>query len=63
MSKSHLIIFSVVAGFIGFLLGYSAPPIIENRISDGVDEVTIEKIDSEGNQEMSDYYKQLQELK
>ena len=63
MSKSHLILFLVVAGFIGFLLGYSVPPIIENRISDSVDEVTIEKIDSEENQEMSDYYKQLQELK
>ena len=63
MSKSHLIIFLVVAGFIGFLLGYSVPPILEIGASGSVDEVTIEKLDSEENQEISDYYKSLQELK
>ena len=63
MNKSHWILFTVVAGFIGFLLGYSVPPIIEIRASDSVDDVTIEKIDSEENQDMSDYYKELQELK
>lgn len=60
MNKSHWILFTVVAGFTGFLLGYSVPPIIEISTGDSVDDVTIENMDSE---EVSDYYKELQDLK
>ena len=63
MNKSHWILFTVVAVFTGFLLGYSVRPIIEIRTSNSVDDVIIEKIDSEGDQDLSDYYKELQELK
>jgi hypothetical protein len=52
----------VVAGFTGFLLGYSVPPMVEIRSIDEVGEVTTETMDSEEDKEISDYYKELQDL-
>ena len=63
MEKSLWILFTVVAGFTGFLLGYSVPPMIEISTSNSVAEVTMEQVDPAEDQEMSDYYKELQELK
>lgn len=63
MEKSLWILFTVVAGFTGFLLGYSVPPMIEISTSNSVGEVTMEQADPAEDQEMSDYYKELQELK
>lgn len=62
MKNNYLIIFAVVAGFTGFLLGYSVPPIIEIGYGSGIDEVPAGQQDAEENQDLSDYYKQLQEL-
>jgi len=63
MNKSHWVIFTVVAGFTGFLLGYSVPPMIEVSASDSGGEVTIEKEVPVEDTDISDYYKELQELK
>ena len=64
MKKNFLIIYAVVAGFTGFLLGYSIPPIVEIRSSDSAivqGEESQQGTESES-QDLSDYYKQLQEL-
>ena len=62
MKNNYLVMFSVVAGFTGFLLGYSVPPIIEIGYGSNIDEVSAGQQDSEQEQDLSDYYRQLQEL-
>ena len=62
MKNSLWIVFTVAAGFTGFLLGYSAPPMVEISTSNSVGELTIEQVDPVEDKEMSDYYKELQEL-
>ena len=63
MSKSLWIAFTVAAGFTGFHLGYSVPPMIEINADDSIGAVTIEKLSPMENEEISDYYKELQEIK
>ena len=67
MNNSHCILFTIVAAFTGFLLGYSVPAMIEIGSIDSAiinsSEETIEKTDTVDEQDLSDYYKQLQELK
>jgi hypothetical protein len=62
MKNSHLIVFAVVAGFSGFLLGYSIPPIIDIRFGDSADFQAEGQPGTDENQDLSDSYKQLQEL-
>jgi hypothetical protein len=63
MKNNYLIIFTVVALFTGFLLGYSIPPIVEIRYSEVENSLTGEQQDTESESEdLSDYYKQLQKL-
>jgi hypothetical protein len=63
MKNNYLIIFTVVAVFTGFLLGYSIPPIVEIRYNEVANSLTGEQQDTESESEdLSDYYKQLQEL-
>lgn len=63
MSNSHWILFTIVAGFTGFILGYSVPAMVEINVVNNTDEISIEKTDSVDDQNLSDYYKELQELK
>ena len=63
MDNSHWILFTIVAGFTGFILGYSVPAMVEINVVNNTDEISIEKTDSVDDQNLSDYYKELQELK
>ena len=63
MNKSLWIVFTVAAGFTGFLLGYSVPPMIEISTSDSGGESTIVNESPVEDEDLSDYYKDLQELK
>lgn len=62
--KSDLwIIFTIISGFMGFLLGYSTPPMMEVGLGGSHDEIaTTGEQESSTEQDMTDYYKQLQEL-
>lgn len=63
MNNSHWILFTVVAAFTGFILGYSVPAMIEIKAVNDTGEISIEQTDSVSEQNLSDYYKELQELK
>ena len=60
--NKYLVIFTVVAVFTGFMLGYSVPPILEIKHGGGVDEVSTETQDTGEGEDLSDYYKELQQL-
>jgi len=63
MNKSLWIIYTVVAGFTGYLLGYSVPSMIETSAAENVGGVEIEEQSPVDSEELSDYYKELQEIK
>jgi len=61
--KSSLwIVFAVVAGFAGFLLGYSVPPIQETGTAGKTGEAATIEETPMVDDAMSDYYKELKEL-
>ena len=62
--KSNLwIIFAIIGGFTGFLLGYSTPPMIEVGLKGGHSEMTAqEQQESSEEENLEEYYKKLQEL-
>lgn len=63
MSNGHCIIFTIVALFAGFLLGYSVPAMMEFKSASSTDEVTIEETNTSDEQDLIDYYKGLQKFK
>ena len=64
MKTNLWVFFAIIAGFMGFLLGYSTPPMMEVGLGDGShgESVSTEEQESSSEQDMADYYKQLQEL-
>jgi hypothetical protein len=63
MNKSLWIIYTVVAGFTGYLLGYSVPSMIETSASENLGGVKVEEQSPADSEDISDYYKELQEIK
>lgn len=59
MKDSLWVVILVVAGFLGFVIGYSVPPLIEVGMIGGGGEKAALK--SELSKEMSDYYGNLDE--
>ena len=62
MKSSLWIVFAVVAGFAGFLLGYSVPPIQETSSAGKSGEAVTTEETPVVDDAMSDYYKELQKL-
>ncbi len=63
MKNNLWIFFAIISGFTGFLLGYSIPPMIEVGFSATAGEVDdTEPQKSSEDEDLDDYYEQLQEL-
>ena len=63
MNKSLLVIYTVVAGFTGALLGYSVPPMIETVATENIGDIKVEELSPVENEEILEYYKELQDVK
>lgn len=61
MKSSLWIVISVVAGFLGFMVGYSVPPLVEVGMIGGSGEKI--GLKSEVSQDMEDFYRDLLEEK
>ncbi len=61
MKSSLWIVIAVVAGFLGFMVGYSVPPLVEvGMIGGGGEKIGLK---SEVSQDMEDHYRDLLEEK
>jgi len=64
MENNNLwIVFAIIGGFTGFLLGYSTPPMMEVGLQLRHNETTAtEQLESSSDEDLEEYYRKLQEL-
>lgn len=64
MSDNLWVFVAVISGFMGFLLGYSTPPMMEIGLKgDHGEIITVDEQETSEEQDLTDYYKQLQDIK
>lgn len=63
MKNNLWIFFAIIGAFMGFLLGYSTPPMMEVGLSDPSVDTSVEgeQISAE-DEDLTEYYKDLQEI-
>lgn len=64
MKNNLWVYFAIIGGFMGFLLGYSTPPMMEVGLSAPPAEVGVQdELEPAVDEDLAEYYRQLQDLK